>query len=285
MDAYLAVVSRREVREYAARPLEPETEHRILEAGRLAGSAKNRQPWTFLVVRDDAAVEAVAESVFEPSNIRGAAFVVAVHMAGGAGIDAGRAVQNMLLAAHALGHRLLPQRHQRPRRAQPRAAPRRRRQGRRRAVVRPPGQAPRPRPAQRRRSGSSGRTASPTTRSSRYAREHPAGRPVRRCRQDREQRAELDLGLGQLGRRVGVAHDADARVEARLAPAQQRAAQRDAELAVLVGVRPADRAGVPAAVEALERGDLRRGDRVRLAADGRASGAAARPARSRCADG
>src|SRR5215217_6628652 len=83
MDAYLGIVSRREVRDYAARPLEPEVEHRILDAGRMAGSAKNRQPWTFLVVRDDDAVEAVAESVFEPSN--------------------GRAVQNMLLAAHAQG--------------------------------------------------------------------------------------------------------------------------------------------------------------------------------------
>ena len=103
MEAYLSIVSRREVRDYAAGPLDPEDEHRILDAGRLAGSAKNRQPWTFLVVRDDRAVEAVAESVFEPSNVRGAAFVVAVVMSGGAGIDAGRAVQNMLLAAHALG--------------------------------------------------------------------------------------------------------------------------------------------------------------------------------------
>jgi nitroreductase len=103
MEAYLAIVSRREVREYAAGPLEPETERRILDAGRMAGSAKNRQPWTFLVVRDDAAVEAVAESVFEPTNVRGAAFLVAVVMHGGAGIDAGRAVQNMLLAAHAQG--------------------------------------------------------------------------------------------------------------------------------------------------------------------------------------
>src|SRR5215210_9541582 len=103
MDAFLAVVSKREIRDYAARPLEPEIERRILDAGRLAGSAKNRQPWTFLVVRDDDAVEAVAESVYEPGNVRGAAFVVAVHMAGGAGIDAGRAVQNMLLAAHAQG--------------------------------------------------------------------------------------------------------------------------------------------------------------------------------------
>ena len=103
MEAYLGIVSRREVRDYAAGPLEPEVEHRILDAGRLAGSAKNRQPWTFVVVRDDRAVEAVAESVFEPTNVRGAAFLVAVVMSGGAGIDAGRAVQNMLLAAHAQG--------------------------------------------------------------------------------------------------------------------------------------------------------------------------------------
>ena len=103
VEAYLGIVSRREVRDYAAGPLTPEVEHRILDAGRMAGSAKNRQPWTFLVVRDDRAVEAVAEAVYEPGNIRGAAFVVAVLMSGGAGIDAGRAVQNMLLAAHALG--------------------------------------------------------------------------------------------------------------------------------------------------------------------------------------
>ena len=116
MDAYLAVVSRREVRDYVARPLEPEVEHGILDAGRLAGSAKNRQPWTFLVVRDDGAVEAVAESVFEPGNIRGAAFVVAVHMAGGAGIDAGPRRPEHAAGRPRAGRRLLPQRHQRPRR-------------------------------------------------------------------------------------------------------------------------------------------------------------------------
>src|SRR5215208_368978 len=103
MDAYLAVVSKREVREYAARPLEPEVERHILEAGRVAGSAANRQPWVFVVVRDDRAIEQVAESVYEPQNIRGAAFVVAIHMTGGAGIDAGRAAQNMMLAAWAHG--------------------------------------------------------------------------------------------------------------------------------------------------------------------------------------
>ena len=103
MEAYLAVVSKREVREYLVRPLEPEVERQILDAGRVAGSAKNRQPWTFVVVSDDRAVESVAESVFEPQNVRGAAFVVAIAMQGGARIDAGRAAQNMMLAAWALG--------------------------------------------------------------------------------------------------------------------------------------------------------------------------------------
>ena len=103
MDAYLAVVSRREVRDYLARPLEPEVERRILEAGRLSGSAANRQPWTFIVIRDDKAVEAVAESVYEPLNVRGAAFLVAIQVHGGPPMDAGRAAQNMMIAAWALG--------------------------------------------------------------------------------------------------------------------------------------------------------------------------------------
>jgi nitroreductase len=103
VDAYLAIVSRREVRDYLARPLEAEVERAILDAGRLAGSAKNRQPWTFIIVRDHAAVDAVAEAVYEPGNIRGAAFVVAIHASGGPPIDAGRAAQNMLLAAWAHG--------------------------------------------------------------------------------------------------------------------------------------------------------------------------------------
>jgi nitroreductase len=44
MDTWLAVASRREVREYADRELPEDVVGRILDAGRLAGSAKNRQP-------------------------------------------------------------------------------------------------------------------------------------------------------------------------------------------------------------------------------------------------
>jgi nitroreductase len=103
MDAYTAIVSRRETRDYAARPLTPEAERRILDAGRVAGSSKNRQPWTFVVIRDDQAIERAAHAVWEPSNVLGAAFVVAIVMHGGSGMDAGRAAQNMMLAAWADG--------------------------------------------------------------------------------------------------------------------------------------------------------------------------------------
>jgi nitroreductase len=101
MDAYLAVASKREVREYDDRPLDEAAEHRILDAGRVAGSSKNRQSRRFVVVRDPARVEEVAESVYEPENIQGAALVVAI-VVGGKGptaFDAGRAAQNMMLAA------------------------------------------------------------------------------------------------------------------------------------------------------------------------------------------
>ncbi len=97
MDTSLAIASRREVRDYEPRPLQPDVEERILDAGRLAGSAKNRQPWRFLVVPG----ELLADSVYEPTNLRGAPFVVAVVVSGKGPVsfDAGRAAQNMLLAA------------------------------------------------------------------------------------------------------------------------------------------------------------------------------------------
>jgi nitroreductase len=101
VDTYLAVVSKREVRDYEQRPLAPEAERRILEAGRLAGSSKNRQARRFVVLRDPALVEDVAASVYAADNVRGAAFVVAI-VVGGKGptaFDAGRAAQNMMLAA------------------------------------------------------------------------------------------------------------------------------------------------------------------------------------------
>jgi nitroreductase len=102
MDAFLAVVSKREVRRYDARPLGRDSTRRILEAGRVAGSAANRQRRRFVVLGDR---DAAAEAVYEPDNLRGAALVVAIVVAGKGplGFDAGRAAQNMMLAAWSEG--------------------------------------------------------------------------------------------------------------------------------------------------------------------------------------
>ena len=78
MDAYLAIASKREVRAYDARPLSDEAQRRILEAGRVAGSSKNRQARRFVVVRDPALVERVAAVRLPPDNVLGAALVVAI---------------------------------------------------------------------------------------------------------------------------------------------------------------------------------------------------------------
>jgi nitroreductase len=101
VDTFLAVASKRDWRSFSDRPLPDDVVNRILDAGRLAGSAMNRQPWRFVVVEDPGLRERLAETVFAPGNILGAALVVALVGPGGEGtaFDAGRAAQNMFLAA------------------------------------------------------------------------------------------------------------------------------------------------------------------------------------------
>ncbi len=101
MDAYLAITSKRDEKRYADRPLPAESEDRILDAGRLAGSARNRQPWRFVVVADRDTRARLAPLVYAPPNVAGAALVVVLVAASGArpGFDHGRAAQNMMLAA------------------------------------------------------------------------------------------------------------------------------------------------------------------------------------------
>jgi nitroreductase len=100
MDTFLAITSRREVRAYDGRPIPDEVVTRILEAGRLSGSAGNQQPWRFVLLSGEAQT-ALAEAVSEQRNVRGAALVVALVVSGKGHVsfDAGRCAQNMLLAA------------------------------------------------------------------------------------------------------------------------------------------------------------------------------------------
>ncbi len=99
METYLAIASKRDERRYAERPIPRDVVDGVGDAGRLAGSAVNRQPWRFIVIENDDLRRQLAETVYAPDNVRGAAAAVAVVALREAPLDIGRAVQNMMLAA------------------------------------------------------------------------------------------------------------------------------------------------------------------------------------------
>ena len=105
MDVLLAVASKRDVRAYTGEPVPPETERRILDAGRLTGTARNRQPCRYVVVEGEAR-RAVAGVVYLAGNVLSAGLVIVVTVTPGGGLvdfDAGRVAQSMMLAAWAQG--------------------------------------------------------------------------------------------------------------------------------------------------------------------------------------
>ena len=99
MDTFLTIASKRDQRAYADREIPADLRDRIVDAGRIAGSAQNRQPLRFLVLESRDVVERLAQTVYVADNILGARLVVALVAAGRPGFDAGRAAQNMMLAA------------------------------------------------------------------------------------------------------------------------------------------------------------------------------------------
>ena len=101
MDTFLAIASRRETRSYRPDAVPDDVVRRILEAGRISGSAVNRQPWRFVVVRDRELLDRLAPTIYAPHNLAGTPLFVALLMNGGrtSAFDGGRAAQNMMLAA------------------------------------------------------------------------------------------------------------------------------------------------------------------------------------------
>jgi nitroreductase len=60
MDVFHAIKLRRSIRAYQDKPIEEEKLQRVLEAGRLAPSAKNRQEWKYVLVKDNELRKTVA---------------------------------------------------------------------------------------------------------------------------------------------------------------------------------------------------------------------------------
>ena len=104
MDAYTCILSKRDSRSYTGQAVSDETLQRILQAGRMAGSAKNSQIWRFVLLEERARKQELAACGQYAAHIPSAAAVVAIVMPKeGRDFDAGRAAQNMMLAAHADG--------------------------------------------------------------------------------------------------------------------------------------------------------------------------------------
>ncbi|UCH79422.1 MAG: nitroreductase family protein [Candidatus Coatesbacteria bacterium] len=62
MELYEAIANRRSVRRYRPEAVPEEVLARVLEAGRRAPSGHNRQPWRFVVVREESRRRALAEA-------------------------------------------------------------------------------------------------------------------------------------------------------------------------------------------------------------------------------
>ncbi len=127
MDTLEAIKTRRSVRKFSDRPVEPEKLQAVLEAARLAPSWANMQCWRFVVVEDQAVKERISELSyveayfatrgykFNPGQ-KGLAQAPVVIVACAEPIqsgdlhgqqyymaDLGIAAENLMLAAHSLG--------------------------------------------------------------------------------------------------------------------------------------------------------------------------------------
>ncbi|MEX2158106.1 MAG: nitroreductase family protein [Dehalococcoidia bacterium] len=100
MEVYSCIRTKRDSRSYTAQPIPEESLRRILEAGRMSGSSKNTQPWAFVVLRDDERKREVAACGQFAKHVPNAPLAIAIVLTPGGGpFDAGRAAQNMMLAA------------------------------------------------------------------------------------------------------------------------------------------------------------------------------------------
>ena len=108
MSSIDGILTRRSIRQYETKDVPEEVLHQILEAGRQAPSAANRQPIRFVVVNDHIILQNLCDSVlarfvkYAPVAVVGCADVKSLMTGKWAVVDATIAMQNMVIAAWAL---------------------------------------------------------------------------------------------------------------------------------------------------------------------------------------
>jgi nitroreductase len=115
MDVFEAIMNRRSIRRYKTDDVPRELTEKILDAGRWAPSGSNIQPWKFIVVEDKKMLDLIRK--VSPGYLGETPLAILVcsdrekeYKTGGvlgrdymSVADCSMAVENMLLAAHALG--------------------------------------------------------------------------------------------------------------------------------------------------------------------------------------
>ena len=103
------ILNRRSIRRYENKDISEEVLRQILEAGRQAPSAVNKQPFRFVVVKDHEIMKNVCNNLitrfvkYAPVAIVGCADVKSLLTGKWAVVDTTIAMQNMVIAAWALG--------------------------------------------------------------------------------------------------------------------------------------------------------------------------------------
>ena len=110
METWQAMTSRRNVREFSDVAVKPEDLDRILEAGRRSPSARNWQPWNFIIVTDREQLTALAGVWRGAWHVANAPAVVAIiapvlpsSEQATLQFDLGQATISMMIAAADLG--------------------------------------------------------------------------------------------------------------------------------------------------------------------------------------
>lgn len=108
MNVHDAIRIKRAIRKFSDEPLPEDVVRRIVDSGRRAQSAKNRQPWHFILIRHRGTLKSLSELGTYAGHLAGAALGIAIitpdpNQRWSILFDAGQAAAYMQLAAWELG--------------------------------------------------------------------------------------------------------------------------------------------------------------------------------------
>jgi len=110
VEAYEAIITRRSIRHYTPQQVSEELVMKLLQAAMMAPSAANGQSWEFVVITDRGLLDEVPNAHPYAAMAREASLAILVcgdtrreHSPGYWIQDCSAAMENLLLAAHALG--------------------------------------------------------------------------------------------------------------------------------------------------------------------------------------